>query len=108
MRIRIGECVEDLGCESWLFITAWTPFSRVTTDEENSFRNASLKRRLDQLGYLSFRGVGVPDADDWRPEESFLVFDVSTERAKKLCDEFEQRAVVIGARGGIAQLLWAP
>ena len=99
--------MEDLGCDRWLFITAWNPFSRLTTDEENALRNAALERRLDQLGYGYVHGAGVPDDGDWKPEESFLVFGVSQESAIELCDEFEQRAVVIGTRGGAAELLWA-
>lgn len=106
--IRIGEPVNGLRCESWLFITAWNPFSRQTTAEENALRDASLKRRLEQLGYEHFPGEGVPDEGDWQPEKSYLVLEVPRERALQLRDEFEQRAVLFGLRDGIAELLWAP
>ena len=111
--LRIGECSEALDrllaswdASCWMFITAWNPRGRRTTSEENAARNASLLRLLEDEELTYFSGRGVGDLDDWQPEESFLVLHVGRDAAARWCEQFEQRAVVIGRRGEAPELLW--
>ena len=113
IELRIGERSEAFdrllsSCDAWcwVFITAWNPRGQRTTAEENSARNASLMRLLEEEKQTYFFGRGVGDLDDWQPEESFLVLHVGRDAAARWCEQFEQRAVVIGRRGEAPELLW--
>jgi hypothetical protein len=111
--IRIGEGAELLdailerhGAHEWAFITAWNPGSRPLTAEENDARQAELLTTLRQRGLPWFDGSGIPDRSDWQPEESVLVLDITTNEAVDLGTRFGQLAVVVGQRGGPAELVY--
>lgn len=110
LTIRIGEQhpqLDALGVGSgWLFITAWNPGGKPAPAADNARALRKLEQRLVSLGQQHFRGRGVGADPTWTPEESFLVLDVSRALARRLGEEMEQLAVVIGAAGEPAELLW--
>jgi hypothetical protein len=62
--IEIGKFNQDLDTlllkhksNEWAFITAYNPFSRVLTNEENKIRHQELKELTKS--YVSFEGHGV-------------------------------------------------
>ena len=75
------------------YITAYNPFGRLLTKQENEARNARLLRELAAL-YPVFERVGVDPAGKWEGEASFLALGVSEDVSLALADVWEQNAVV--------------
>lgn len=61
---------------------------------------------LEKKRYKYFKTLGVPVDKEWTPENSFLVFNISKDKAKRLCKEFEQNAFVYGSVYSEAELVW--
>ena len=53
------------------YITAFNPFGRLLTKQENEARNAQLLAELASL-YPVFEGVGVDPTGEWEGEASFF------------------------------------
>jgi hypothetical protein len=111
--IRIGERSPRLDailaayeCNAWAFITAWNPGSQPLPRDENAARQMDLLALVDARGYRRLMGSGVPAGADWQAEESVLVLGVPKAEAIELGARFDQLAVVIGARGGAAELAY--
>jgi hypothetical protein len=102
---RLDALLEDRGQEGWAFLTAWNPGSKDLPRAENEARNADLRRRLQERGLPHYPGRGIPEAGPWTPEESFLVLGLGQEEAVALGRDFEQLAIVVGRRGGQAELV---
>lgn len=93
------------GAKTAVFITAWNPFSRSLTDQENELANKKLEGRLRKSGLIYLRGEGRGRIGDWPAERSFLVFGTDRARARKLGRGCRQNAVVFVERGRAAELL---
>ncbi len=111
--IRIGEARPEIdalldkhGARSWAFITAWNPGSKKLDAAENQRRQAALEAEVKQVGYVFYRGAGVPDEKDWDPEESILIVGINSEDAVKLGKKYAQAAIITGERGAQAQLIF--
>jgi hypothetical protein len=72
---------------------------------ENARRQAALRMYLQQAGFVTYPGRGVPAAPGWQPEDSFLVLGIAREQALCVGAMFEQNAIVAGEAGGAAELL---
>ena len=92
--------------DAWAFITAWNPSSQRLTDTENAARQQRLHDELTSLCLPIFSGRGVPDEGDWPPEASLLVLGLAETDALRIGRDHGQNAVVAGARGGPARLVW--
>jgi hypothetical protein len=110
--LNIGKFSEKLkanlkknGADSAIFITAWNPFSKQLSDKENRFRNEMLKKELIGRSLKFLDGFGQDPAGKWTEEESFLVLGISLEAAKKLCNQFEQNAIVWSDSDAVPQLI---
>ncbi len=111
--IRIGEARPEIdalldkhGARSWAFITAWNPGSKKLDAAENQRCQAALEAEVKQVGYVFYRGAGVPDEKDWDPEESLLVIGMNREQAVKLGMKYDQAAIVAGERDALAELIF--
>lgn len=76
------------------FITACNPFSQSLSDNENRERQAALEEELRTRGLAYAPGIGQHPSNQWPGEESFLIFDLSLEAAKKLGVRLEQNALI--------------
>ena len=110
--LRIGECAPELdalleraGASSWCFVTAANPDSRPLDEATNDARNAELQRWLADRQLVSFPGEGRGDDGAWPPEPSFLVLGLERRDGVALGRRFGQRAIVVGALGGRAELV---
>lgn len=113
-RIRIGRTHPDLdaaleaeNATQWAYVTAWNPYSVDTSAEVNAERQAQLEAALRALRspVVRFhRGVSEPD-DGGAGEESVLAF-IDSGEAMALARRFRQNAIVVGEKGGVAELLW--
>jgi hypothetical protein len=111
VEIRIGEpcptldrqlraCVE----RTWAFVTSSNPHAAPLGDVENASRHAELLRAL--ADYACFDGEGAGDDPAWPPERSLLVVGISESTAVRIACRFEQEAIVAGALGEVARLVF--
>ena len=91
------------GGPSWAFITAWNPGSLRLSRPENERRQRSLTQQLSGR-YRLFYGAGIGDDETWPPELSLLVLGIPHEEALALGRSWGQFAVLLGARGQVAQV----
>ena len=91
--------------ESWVFITAYNPYSVMQDAGVNTILNTQLEDYLSGKRYVFFKGMGVGDDDSWEPEASFMVLNIRKEDAVKLGRQFKQNAIVIGVIGTSAELI---
>ena len=110
--LRIGEpapgldaVLAELGLAEWCFVTAWNPYSQPLAPGANADRNAALRTELDSAGLAYHAGEGRGDDPGWAPEASFLVLGLGRDAARDLGRRHGQNAVVVGRRGGVAELL---
>jgi hypothetical protein len=111
--IRIGErnglldrILKEHGAETWVFVTAFNPLSRLLSAAENRARQEELRGELEARGLTRFDGYGIGDNRRWPPEESYLVLGLSRDEARSLGRRHEQYAVVFGHRHQAAELLF--
>ena len=91
--------------ESWVFITAYNPYSVMQDAGVNTILNTQLEDYLSGKRYLFFKGIGVGDDNSWEPEASFMVLNIRKEDAIKLGRQFKQNAIVVGVIGTSAELI---
>ena len=91
--------------ESWVFITAYNPYSVMQDAGVNTILNTQLEDYLSGKRYLFFKGIGVGDDNSWEPEVSFMVLNIRKEDAVKLGRQFKQNAIVTGVIGNAPELI---
>ena len=87
----------------WAFITAYNPYSRVLTNDENKVRHDELKELTKD--YITFEGHGVGEDPAWEPELSLFVIGITRDEASKIGKKFEQNAIVYGKLNTLPELL---
>jgi len=90
--IALDELLIEYQAQNAIFITAYNPRSVISSDAENQLRNSKLKSHLVQKGFRTLNGYSTDKAGSWPKEESFLVFELSQNRARELARAFEQNA----------------
>lgn len=80
--------------DSWCFITAWNPFSKALSLEDNTARNKLLEKDLS--AYHVFSAEGKDALGNWPSEISFFVGNITKEQAVLLGKKYEQNAIVFG------------
>ncbi|UCH49929.1 MAG: DUF3293 domain-containing protein [Betaproteobacteria bacterium] len=111
--IRIGESNAALDkllqankVQQWAFVTASNPRSQALSEEKNARRNAEMKSSLQQAGWRTADGVGLPSRPGWQPEHSVLILGIDRHAAIALARRWEQNAIVYGSVGQMPELLW--
>ena len=81
--------------DSYAFITAWNPFSKTVSEEQNHAANEVLKHELRP--YSVYEGIGIPkQPSEWDGEQSFLVLGINKAEATRLGKKYEQNAIIYG------------
>ncbi len=93
--------------EQYTFLTAWNPFSRELSLEENRRRNELLEKELQVSSTRVLPAVGVGEGN-WPPEVSFCALNLSLEDALRLGRQFGQNALVFTRTGRTPELWWLP
>ena len=75
------------------YITAYNPFGRLLTKQENEATNARLLAEL-AAQYRVFEGMGIDPNGEWEGEASFLALGASKDASLALAEAWEQNAVV--------------
>ena len=110
LTIEIGKLNQDLdklllkhNSNEWAFITAYNPYSRVLTEEENKVLHNKLKELTEK--YVTFEGHGVGQDPTWEPELSLFIIGISKDDASEIGKKFEQNAIVYGVVNNPPELL---
>lgn len=108
--IEIGKFNKDLNnlilnhnSNEWAFITAYNPYSKVLTNDENKIRHYELKELTEN--YVTFEGHGVGEDPTWEPELSLFIIGISKVEASKIGKKFEQNAIVYGELNNSPELI---
>lgn len=94
MNIQLPDLYRRYNVQSSVFITAWNPFGKFLTDEENKQANLGLRKQLVAEGLQFLEGAGIGTDTEWPPEPSLLALGVSQDHASELCRLYRQNAVV--------------
>lgn len=90
---ELQEVFEQHSVTTACYITAYNPFGRLLTKQENEDRNARLKTELTSV-YPIYEGVGADPNGEWKGEASFLALGASKDVSLALAEAWEQNAVV--------------
>jgi hypothetical protein len=101
--LEINELLVKHNTNEWAFITAYNPYSRVLTNEENRIRHNELIEMTEN--YVTFEGHGVGEDPTWEPELSLFIIGISKVDASKVGKKFEQNAIVYGNINNSPELL---
>lgn len=91
---------------TWAIITAYNPYSKKCSKEENKNNNQNLKTILLDENYIILEASGVPENTNWESEKSYFVSNISLDSAKAIGIKFQQNAIVYGTNTSLAQLVW--
>lgn len=110
--LNVGKVSEELkalfkqnNVSNAAFITAWNPYSKSLSNEENQARNHQLENELKIRSLKFIDGFGQDPLGQWSGEDSFLVFGIDLEASKKLGIQFEQNAIVWSDSDAIPELI---
>jgi hypothetical protein len=101
--LEINELLVKHNTKEWAFITAYNPYSRALTNEENRIRHNELIEMTKN--YVTFEGHGVGQDPIWQPELSLFIIGISKVEASKVGKKFEQNAIVYGKLNNSPELL---
>lgn len=98
--------LDERNIKTFAFITAWNPFSQVSTLSENHANNKDLEADLLQAARCILPGLGSDADGNWPPEESFLALDIAADSAIRLGRKYRQNAIVWWEKGKAPALWW--
>jgi len=90
----------------WVFITAHNPKSVMLSERENSVLDKKLKSFLIGKKFKFVRGDAIPRSADWTIEKGFFVFNISKAVAKKICQRFNQNAILYSGTLDRPHIIW--
>lgn len=99
----VDELLIKHNSNEWAFVTAYNPYSRVLSNEENRVRHDELK--VLTKDYITFEGHGVGEDPTWEPELSLLIIGITKDEASKIGTKFEQNAIVCGEINSFPELI---
>lgn len=99
---ELNDLLSSLNLTTWAYITAFNPFSKSLSKQENLKRHKELRVKI--ANYKFYEGEGVGEDKTWEPEISCLVVGISYQEAIAIGNFFEQNAIVIGDINGVPEL----
>jgi hypothetical protein len=103
---ELDELLERFDEHHWAFITAYNPYSDKRDREENQERHTRLLAIVRERGLHSFPSRGVDDDGTWPTERGLLILGIDRDDAVALGRSLEQNAILVGARGAPAELVF--
>lgn len=91
---KLKELLNKYNSTEWAFITAFNPYSKIITQDENIERHNELKELTNK--YTTFEGHGIGEDPSWEPELSLLIIGITRDEATIIGKKFEQNAIVCG------------
>jgi Protein of unknown function (DUF3293) len=92
------------GARRAAFVTAWNPGSEPRPEAENRAAGERLAEAARAMDLRTLPQSGVPDGEDWAPEEGLLLLDATREQAVAIAERFGQNAIVWVERGKVGEL----
>ena len=90
--IQSEKQIEDLGWNEYFVITAWNPFSKQLSLDENRRRNSELEKDLLALRAELLKAIGR--SNDWKWfEESLAVRNMSLSEIVQVAKKYQQNAI---------------
>lgn len=110
--LRLGEKTCELeeiyhatGADSALFITAFNPWSKACSEEENNDYQSQLITEITRISTKIYQGEGGDLDMRWPPEKSILVLGIDRSLAEELGSRFRQNAIIWAGSDHIPQLI---
>lgn len=100
---ELNELLLKYNSIEWAFITAYNPFSKILTSDENKLRHNELKELT--RNFVTYEGQGVGEDPNWEPEISLLNIGISKEESINIGNKFEQNAIVFGELNNSPELI---
>jgi len=88
------------------FISAFNPYSQVTSVEQNIQAHTKLSKRTTAKYYTVYQGYGVDPTGEWTPEKSLLLLGISFLDACQLGIYFQQNAILFADKKAIPRLIF--
>lgn len=101
----LSELHKQHGVDSSALITAFNPFSKIATEEQNLIRQDELEKDLKLIGGTILLGAGVNPEKTWPEEANYLTLGITENEACKLGNKYQQNAIVFSAADSIPHLI---
>lgn len=96
--VPLALLLQDTDSHHAAIVSAYNPFSRPLSIEENSAAHRSLRHCLQHRGYSIVEGSNIDPCAQWPAEKSFFVSGIDPDTAQSIGRQFNQNAIVwIGA-----------
>lgn len=99
--LLVAQCNRDLSTllrhhkkSTAAFITAFNPYSKVQTDQENLQAQNELLKDVKELGFEALNGYGQDIEEKWPREDSLLIIGITESQAETLSDKYSQNAFI--------------
>ena len=103
---RWAEYLAAHGHKSFTFITAYNPYSDVTTSRaDNLARSRVLRGWVKERRFDYLPAAGVDPGGEWPEEVGLMIFNVPLSVALDVGAGLGQHAILYGT-GGVAEVLW--
>jgi hypothetical protein len=98
----------NFAAQSSAFITAYNPYSKIYSMQENKLRQDQLEKELKLAGFFILAGIGQDPAKQWPGEPAFLIIGISLNDARALGKKYKQNAIVFSQQDAVPKLeyLW--
>ena len=84
------------GIESWAFITAANPYSKLREESLNQQYNELLLDELQEQNYHYLNSKAIDPLNKWPTEHGYVVLDINLEAVIGFAQQFNQNAIVFG------------
>lgn len=88
-------------------LTAYNPFSEIQSEERNADSLQQMKVRLEQLGFIAWKGRNVDPDQEFPDEATWWVPGMSQLLGLEIARKWNQNAFLYYTTGGNAQLILA-
>jgi hypothetical protein len=88
------------------FLTAWNPYSQLTSPIENHAMQQALLADLERHDCWIIPGIGLDPAGLWMGEESFLAIGLGLADAQRLGRQYRQNAILWMGEDAVPRLEW--
>lgn len=99
------DALASRGIDRCAFITACNPLGEPADEATNARRQQEFAHVLAQRGFSWLTGAGCDPKEEWPPEPSFLVLDLSLDDAKAIGHQLRQNAIVWSGADHVPKLI---
>lgn len=107
INVPFEKSIAARGHSSYAFLTAYNPYSDVSTPLHINLARAQVLRSVvKKRGYPTLPAAGIDPSGEWPEEVGLMLFDVSLQEALELGAGFGQHAILYGEVGAEPAILW--